>query len=78
MQPRSYEGVFLTMVIEKIYERFCVNCGVWFDDDKIVCPNCNHVKILSAMTRNKATDLGMLIEKAIDAWTEDVLEEKKE
>lgn len=38
------------------HERFCVNCGVWFDDERLTCSNCNQVKVMLAATRVKEVD----------------------
>lgn len=44
-------------IIEK--DRFCIYCGIWFNDEKIVCPNCNQVKVPTAATRTRIIDSGL-------------------
>jgi len=38
-------------LLNLFHDRFCIECGVWFSDALITCPNCNAVKVESAATR---------------------------
>ena len=38
---------------EITYEIFCIYCGIWFNDDKMICPNCWNVKVARAAKRER-------------------------